>query len=143
MTQPQILTTAANKSIVPTVKSIIAIEKDIVDLRMKQSAAEDEAVKLSFEAKIQEIQAKIDNAGIRRATDLERKNALSAIQNADTRRALAPTYLNPNGCWVEVPKKKVEKTEKNDSEAAEQPAKKVAAKKTAPAKKVAAKKATK
>lgn len=143
MNQTQILTIAANKSIAPTVKAIIAFEQELLALQVKQAAEADEAVKLSIDAKILDVQSKIDNAGIRRATDVERKNALQGITNADTRRALAPTYLNANGCWIEVPKKKVEKAEKNDAEVAAQPAKNVATKKAAPAKKVAAKKVAK
>lgn len=103
-----ILTTTGNKTLTNTVKAILAIETELVKVQNELAAKVDDAKVEKLNSQIQELQGKLANSGLRRATDEERANVLKGITNQDTRRALAPTYLNANACWVEV-KKPVEK----------------------------------
>ena len=103
-----ILTTSGNKTLTNTVKAILAIETELTKVQNELAANVDEAKVEKLNSQIQELQGKLANFGLRRATDEERANVLKGITNQDTRRALAPTYLNANACWVEV-KKPVEK----------------------------------
>lgn len=104
-----ILTTSGNKTLTNTVKAILAIETELTKVQNELAANVDEAKVEKMNSQIQELQGKLANFGLRRATEEERANVLKGITNQDTRRALAPTYLNANACWVEV---KVPKPEK-------------------------------
>ena len=110
-----ILTTSGNKTLTNTVKAILAIETELTKVQNELAANVDEAKVEKMNSQIQELQGKLANFGLRRATEEERANVLKGITNQDTRRALAPTYLNPNACWVEV-KKPVEKQVANSNE---------------------------
>ena len=110
-----ILTTSGNKTLTNTVKAILAIETELTKVQNELAANVDEAKVEKMNSQIQELQGKLANFGLRRATDEERANVLKGITNQDTRRALAPTYLNPNACWVEV-KTPVEKQVANSNE---------------------------
>ena len=123
-----ILTITANKTIAPTVKAILAIEAELAKVQKELAANVDETKVEKLNSQIQELQGKLAHQGLRRATQEERSSALKGITNQDTRRALAPTYLNANACWVEV-KKTGEPVAGNQVEKADAPAKK-AGKKT-------------
>lgn len=110
-----ILTTSGNKTLTNTVKAILAIETELAKVQNELASNVDEAKVEKMNSQIQELQGKLANFGLRRATDEERANVLKGITNQDTRRALAPTYLNANACWVEV-KKPVEKQVANSNE---------------------------
>ena len=111
-----ILTITANKTIAPTVKAILAIEAELakVQKQIAENAADADKI-ITLNSVVEELKDKLAHQGLRRATDEERTAVLKGITNQDTRRALAPTYLNPNACWVEV-KKPVEKQVANDAE---------------------------
>lgn len=111
-----ILTITANKTIAPTVKAILAIEAELakVQKQIAENAADADKI-VTLNSAVEELKDKLAHQGLRRATDDERAAVLKGITNQDTRRALAPTYLNPNACWVEV-KKPVEKQVANTNE---------------------------
>lgn len=111
-----ILTITANKTIAPTVKAILAIEAELakVQKQIAENAADADKI-VTLNSAVEELKDKLAHQGLRRATDEERAAVLKGITNQDTRRALAPTYLNPNACWVEV-KKPVEKQVANTNE---------------------------
>lgn len=111
-----ILTITANKTIAPTVKAILAIEAELakVQKQIAENAADADKI-VTLNSAVEELKDKLAHQGLRRATDDERAAVLKGITNQDTRRALAPTYLNPNACWVEV-KKPVEKQMANTNE---------------------------
>lgn len=111
-----ILTITANKTIAPTVKAILAIEAELakVQKQIAENAADADKI-VTLNSAVEELKDKLAHQGLRRATDEERAAVLKGITNQDTRRALAPTYLNPNACWVEV-KKPVEKQMANTNE---------------------------
>lgn len=111
-----ILTITANKTIAPTVKAILAIEAELAKVQKQIADNADDADKIvTLNSAVEELKDKLAHQGLRRATDDERAAVLKGITNQDTRRALAPTYLNPNACWVEV-KKPVEKQVANTNE---------------------------
>lgn len=118
-----ILTINANKTIAPTVKAILAIEAELakVQKQIAENAADADKI-VTLNSAVEELKDKLAHQGLRRATDDERAAVLKGITNQDTRRALAPTYLNPNACWVEV---KTEKpiAEKQVANGNEQPKK--------------------
>ncbi len=118
-----ILTITANKTIAPTVKAILAIEAELAKVQKQIAENADDADKIvTLNSAVEELKDKLAHQGLRRATDDERAAVLKGITNQDTRRALAPTYLNPNACWVEV---KTEKpiAEKQVANGNEQPKK--------------------
>lgn len=120
-----ILTITANKTIAPTVKAILAIEAELakVQKQIAENAADADKI-VTLNSAVEELKDKLAHQGLRRATDDERAAVLKGITNQDTRRALAPTYLNPNACWVEV-KKPVEKQVANVAESPKKAGKKV------------------
>ena len=118
-----ILTITANKTIAPTVKAILAIEAELAKVQKELAANVDETKVEKLNSQIQELQGKLAHQGLRRATDDERAAVLKGITNQDTRRALAPTYLNPNACWVEVKKTEKPVAEKQVANVTESPKK--------------------
>jgi hypothetical protein len=110
---------------------------------MKIEAEVDEAKKKrlqqsleTIDAEIADLNAKLDNVGVRDATAEEKREALQSITNMDERRRVAPSYLHPAKAFVLVPVEKpakVEATTKPTTEAAPPKTKKVKAPKVATA----------
>ena len=73
-------------------------------LAMKIEAEVDEAKKKrlqqsleNIDAEIADLNAKLNNVGVRDATAEEKREALQSITNMDERRRVAPSYLHPAG----------------------------------------------
>ena len=112
-------------------------------LAMKLEAEVDEAKKKrlqqsleNVDAEIADLNAKLNNVGVRDATAEEKREALQSITNMDERRRVAPSYLHPAKAFVLVPVEKpakVEATAKPTTESAPPKTKKVKAPKVATA----------
>ena len=112
-------------------------------LAMKIEAEVDEAKKKrlqqsleTVDTEIADLNAKLNNVGVRDATAEEKREALQSITNMDERHRVAPSYLHPAKAFVLVPVEKpakVEATAKPTTEAATPKTKKVKAPKVATA----------